>query len=181
MLDWACDSIEMALPGDAIENDAGEAQRRIEAIEPAHDRGRAAGDVGRIDHQNDRRAEQLGELRRASCFAASSPAVKQPHHPLDDGDVGSSATSAEQLQDGLSIHHPGVEVARYSAGCSGVVGRIDVIGSRLEWLHDSRRGKRRHDPAGDGRLAASALYAGDHDSMQTRLPSLRPAHWFRTP
>ena len=64
--------------------------------------------------------------------SARDPAVEQPHHALDDGDVGPGAAVPEERADQMLADQHRVEVATRQAGGQRVVAGVDEVGADLE-------------------------------------------------
>ncbi|VVB68270.1 Uncharacterised protein [uncultured archaeon] len=93
----------------------------------------AAGDAAGIHHENNRRLQHLGDLRRASQVAVVS--LVKAAHPFDHGYVRSLCGMGVDLRDRCGGHEVAVQVAAVPAGDPGVVAGIDVVHGHLEGLN----------------------------------------------
>ena len=130
-----------------------------------HDRRRRARHRRRVDHEHDRRPQQLGHVRGGGELAPPRRAVEQPHHALDHRDVGAGAAVARQGRDQLRPGEERVEVPPRPPGGQRVVARVDVVGPDLEALHaQPARAQRPDQPARDRRLAGARARPRDDDA-----------------
>ena len=79
----------LLVPGrpDPVEHRTRQVDRGVEGTEAVQQRGDAARLAAGVDDQHDRRAEQPGDLR-GRPRTVGQPPVEQPHHALDDRDLG---------------------------------------------------------------------------------------------
>ncbi len=73
---------------DPIDDHPGDIQARVKVLKPHDRRGDRGGHRLAIHQQDHRAAELLGHRRRTAIGGIGAIAIIQPHHALDDGDVG---------------------------------------------------------------------------------------------
>jgi hypothetical protein len=94
----------------AVEKHPGQPQLRVESRESRHHRRRAAGHAARVHHQQHRRVQPLGELRRGAVLPRAVGAVEQAHDAFDHGRVRPRRVAGENLAHPGFAHHPAVQV-----------------------------------------------------------------------
>ena len=123
---------------------------RVEAGEAVQQGGdRAALRASRRRPGSPARSSSAGDVRGrgeavASADAARADPVEEPHHALDDRDVGERRRRRavqEQRDDPLLADQPGVEVAAGPAGRQRVIGRVDVVRADLVRRDRQARGR----------------------------------------
>ena len=146
----------------SVEDHARDRDVGIQPLAAQHHRGRRPRALGAVHHEDHRRLQQLGELRRAVAAERVHP-VEQPAVPLDHGHVRALRGGREGAPHRLRGHQEQVEVAARGAGGLGEPGRIDVVGPLLERRHGAAALAPRGDEAHrDERLAAAAAQPRDH-------------------
>ena len=81
----------MAFAADAIEDDAGDAHRRIVRRKTAHECGRRLRLPRHVEHEDDRQAKMRGEIGGGAAPAGlRRGAVEQTHDAFDDHDIGAA-------------------------------------------------------------------------------------------
>ncbi len=159
----------MPLPADVVENDRPDVRIWIVLLEAQRHRAHAPGRGRRVQDEDDRGLQHLGEVRGRTFFAPAVVAVVQAHHTLDDRDPGALGGAGEQLRHSIR-KHPGVEVARPAVQQYGMVHRIEEVGPGLERLRiEASFLQREQDADSDGRLAHPAPFSGDDHSGAARF------------
>src|SRR5213078_2830978 len=167
----------VALASHAVDDDAGQAQFGIEALEaPNHRRG-APGRRPRVHHQHHGCVEPLRDLRRRALLARAVDAVEAPHHAFDHGEVGAARVTRDAREDGLAPAHPAVEVVRGVPGGERVEARIDEVRSHLERLDpEATPSERLEQPERDRGLADAGGHPRDHQHARGHRPDA-PSDW----
>ena len=117
---------------------------RVEGVEPVHDGGGGAGHLADVQHQDHRGVDQGRDVGGRGEPLAADLAVEQPHHALDDGEVGRLGVARAVQQQRGDLVGPAqvrIQVAAGPAGGQGVVAGVDVVRADLEPgdLRPSRR------------------------------------------
>ncbi len=84
---------------DAVQDDAGDAQFRVEGRVAVDHRGHRAGHRPRVHDEHDWRAEELGDVGGRGELPAAALAVEEAHDALDDRDVGAARAVGEERAD----------------------------------------------------------------------------------
>jgi hypothetical protein len=124
----------MAITADLVQDHASNAQRRIERLIPQQERRDAASRALRIDHQQHRRAELLGQFGIA-VGPLQVNAVEEADIALDEAEC----ILVQRAREGRADLVPGrcviVEVEAGTPGGLRQPQRIDIVRSLLEGLH----------------------------------------------
>ena len=110
-------------------------------------------DAPRIYNEDHRSLQELGNLRGASYVAFV--ALVKPSHALNHCYVCILCSMAVDLPDGSLAHEAAVQVTAVSASDPGVIARIDVVHSYLEWLHRKTSASQRREQPGHNRGLAA--------------------------
>ena len=128
--DGALDRGAMAVAADTVEDDAGDADARIEAGKAEHRRGGGLGLARDVEHEKDRQAKVDGKLRGcALADRAGACAVEQAHRRLDDQEIGSVRRLIGDAVEQRRAHGPAVEIEARRARGRFVEGRVDIVGA----------------------------------------------------
>ena len=128
---------------DAVEDDAGDPDLRVERREAVQQSRDAVALTAAVDHQDHRRAQQGSHVRGGSfggpCEAVGDPAVEQSHHTFDDRDIRRRAAMPVQRADQLFTDEHRVEVAARLPCGQRMVSGVDEVRSDLERCHSTAR------------------------------------------
>ncbi len=162
---------------DTVEDDAGDAQPRVEGRVAMDHRGHGAGHRPRVDDEQDRRVEELGDVGCRGQLPAAALAVEEAHHPLDYRNVGPARAVGEERSYEVGAGEKGVEVAAWPAGGQSVVGGVYKVRADLEGgdAVASRR-ERGHQARGDGGLAGPGVGARNYHARDTLAGWRGPYH-----
>ena len=103
-----------------------------------HGRSRL-GLAGGVEHEHHRPPEkrsQVGGCAR-SGLATRHSAVEQPHHAFGDGNVRACRRAGRHCPYQILSHRPAVQIETRPAGGDLVKGRIDIVRTTLEGLHNA--------------------------------------------
>ena len=95
-----------------------------------------AGDATGIDHQNNRRLQQLRHGGIA-VGTIDTEAVKQPLVTLDEPDISACHSAGKNLKIRILPLHKDIEIMAGTQRCSTQPQRINIVGALLEGLHDN--------------------------------------------
>ena len=128
--DGALDRGAMAIAADTIQYDTGDADARIEAGKAEH-RGCGGLRLARdVEHEQDRETKVDGKLCRGALpDRADACAVEQAHRRLDDQEIGPGSRLMGDAVEQRRAHGPAVEIEARRIRCSGVEGRVDIVGA----------------------------------------------------
>jgi hypothetical protein len=147
------DAAAVALGADIIEQNAGNLRRLRVGLETQRDGGRTLPHAADVDHQDDGRLDDAGDIG-AAALEAGTATVEHPHHAFDQNQVGAERTLREHLAQRALAQHPGIEIAAGSPAHMRQVRRVDVVGANLEGLHREPAGfEGRDQPSREDRLA----------------------------
>ena len=148
---------------DPVEDNSPDIQARIKTTKTGYHRMRAPGHAPGINHKAGRCLEDAHDMRRA-CGIASVKPVVHSHHSFDNCYVGAFRGLQECPFHPFLSHHERVKVPGDTAGDSGVVGRIDEVGSDFERLDTiSFFPECLHQASCDSCLSAPAVRPCDND------------------
>ena len=127
---------------DPVEDDAGDAHRRIVRGKAAHDRGRRLRLPRHVEHQHDRQAEMARRDRRwRRAGRAAGGAVEQAHDAFDHDEVGAVGGVGGERIEQVARHRPAVEIDARRAGRPRH-GRPDRCSPVPLWRARTRRPRR---------------------------------------
>ena len=94
-LDLGLAELQVARAAHPVEYDTGDAQAGVELLVAQDLGGHAAGDLGGVGDQNDRRAQELGQLGCGAFFIQAGVAVEHPHHTFHHRDLAAARSLLE--------------------------------------------------------------------------------------
>ena len=154
----------VGLAAHAVDDDAGEIERRVEILEAANHRRGAAGGCPGVHDQHNGRAQPLRDFRGRALLAPAVDAVEAPHHALDHREVRVLGLASDAGQDRLTPAHPAVEVVRRAPRGERVEARIDEVWPHLERLDpEAAPSQRFEEPERDRGLAHPGRHPRDHE------------------
>ncbi|MCY1209216.1 hypothetical protein D9M72_208620 [compost metagenome] len=170
------DQVAVTLAADAIAEHAGKGQVRLVGGQ-AHGQGaEGLGHGGAIDHAEHRHAKAARQV------SGRGRAVEQPHHALDQDQVGLPCRFPEQAAAFRLAHHPQVQLVDRGRGCAGEDHRVEEIRAALEHPHAlALTGVQAGQGGGDGGLALAGGGSGDQQGraapgeVRHGMPSPRPS------
>ena len=128
--DGALDRGAMAVAADAVEDDTGDANARIEAGKAEHRGGGRLGLARDVEHEKDRQAKLNGKLGGCALpDGAGARAVEQAHRRLDDEEIGSGRCLVGDAVEERRAHGPAVEIEARRARSFGMEGGVDIVGT----------------------------------------------------
>ena len=154
----------MSLAAQVVEDHGLHGHFPVESGEPRHQGGGAAGHGLSVHHEHHRGGEDLRQVGGAPPFVQGSRPVEEPHHSLDDGDIGRGCAPGEELQEPPPGQEHGVQVSAGASRRGGMEPGVDVVRPGLEGLHrQPPGGEGGRYPHGDGGLARAAVSPGEND------------------
>jgi hypothetical protein len=132
ILDGGAQERGMAIAGDAVRHRAGEADVRIEQLVSQDERAGAAGHRGGVEGEDDQGVQQLRHVRRGREIRVGRRAVVQPHHALDDRDIGVPGGARKAFPQPVLTHHPDIERPGRAAAGGAVIAGIEVVRADFE-------------------------------------------------
>ena len=168
--DGALDRGAVAVAADTIQNDAGDADARIEAGKAEHRCGGGLGLAGDVEHEKDRQAKVDGKLRGcALADRAGAGAVEQAHRRLDDQEIGSVRCLIGDAVEQRRAHGPAVEIEARRARGGFVEGRVDIVGAAFGGADaQSAAAERGKQSERDRGLAGTRARGGDEERFCLR-------------
>ena len=139
------------------------------------DGGRGLGLAGDVEHQHHRPAQQRRQVG-GGAGAGSSPrggAVEQSHHAFGNANIRVLDAAAASVRDQIRAHRPAVEIVARPTGGDLVEGRIDIIGTAFERLHDGPTAKRAQQPERHGGFAGTRTRRSDDEAGRTEIMAPR--------
>ena len=119
----------MARTGDTIGQRAGPAQPGQPGAQPVCQRSKGACHSGGVDHGQHR------QIQSPCQFGRRGVAIVQPHHPLDDDEIGFAGRLVQAQADVGLAGHAQIEVVDGGAAGQRVPGRIEKVRTVLEDPH----------------------------------------------
>lgn len=140
------------------------------AQEALNERGDRGAELGAVDHEDDRQAEQCGKVT-GRAGAVGSP-VGEPHHAFADEQIGARACALEQTHKRRKAHRPAVEVEGGLARHGAVKEGVDEIRADLEGGHrQTALLERAQDTEHGHGLAGAGEGCGEEEGGRTHRPS----------
>ena len=96
--------------------------------------GSAPGHAARIHHEDHGKPQPFRHFGAASRLGEAVIAIKEPHDPLDDCDVGLLKEAQKQPPVIIQAKHPPVQISGRHPGDLRMKSGIDEIGTNLERL-----------------------------------------------
>lgn len=115
-----------------IKDDSGDVEAGVKILQTIEQGGGGIGHGFGVEHQDDRKFEQPGEIGAAALSFSRS--VEEPHDAFGDSDIGIDGMPVIELFYVTGAHHVLVEVDALTMGGGSVVDGINVIRSAFERL-----------------------------------------------
>ena len=147
----------MAGAGDLVEHHTRHLHTRIMRGKTACDGGSGLRLAGDVEHQQHRDAEMPGKIRRRPTAAwGGVHAVEQPHRGFDQHNLRIGEGVGGQGVEQRRGHRPRIQIHPRHAGCGGMEGGVDIVGTRLARTHGNPAPTQGREQAqGDGGFAAA--------------------------